>query len=110
MRYVALFILIQLVNLPLMVLGWFICLDASLAHALWLWWNTDDDALIESMSWFDRYVYLAWRNPVANLRRVPGVSGKGRPIWYWSNGKFYAKAGWMTDGYPCLSCGSGKGY
>jgi hypothetical protein len=62
------------------------------------------------MSKWDAYVYLAWRNPVANLRHVPGVSKVGRPLWYWSNQKYYAKAGWMSDGYPCLSFGSGKGY
>lgn len=106
--YVLLFILIQLVNLPLMVLGWF--MPPPVALMLWLWWNDDDDALLEGMSMGQQYIYLSWRNPVANLRHVPGVSAKGRPLWYWSNGKHYAKAGWMSDGYPCLSAGSGKGF
>jgi hypothetical protein len=108
--YAALFALIQLVNLPLMALGWLICLSPALAHDTWLWWNSDDQKLIDAMSWWNAYVYLAWRNPVANLRRIPGVSGKGRPLWYWSNQKFYAKAGWMSDGYPACSAGAGRGY
>ena len=107
MKYIALFVLIQLVNLPLMVAGWLLCL---LRPVPWLWNNTDDAELLSEMTYWQAYVYLAWRNPVANLRHVKGVSGKGRPLWYWSNGKHYAKAGWMSDGYPCLSAGSGKGY
>lgn len=108
MKYIALFILIQLVNIPLMAAGWFICLSPALAKTLWLWWNDDDPPAL--LDWRHAYVWLAWRNPVANLRYVKGVSGKGRPLWYWSNGKHYAKAGWMSDGYPCLSAGSGRGY
>lgn len=107
--YIALFALIQLVNLPLMVAGWFLC---ALPYGMvpHLWQNDDDERLIFLMSRWREYVHLAWRNPVANLRHVRGVSGKGRPLWYWSNGKHYAKAGWMSDGYPCFSFGSGRGY
>jgi hypothetical protein len=109
-----LFALIQIVNLPLTIMGWIICLSPSLANSLWLWWNDDDVALLSPMSWWQEYVYLAWRNPVANLRHVPGVSKVGRPLWYrtWTiRGKlFYAKAGWMSDGYPALSAGAGKGF
>jgi hypothetical protein len=108
-NYIALFILIQAVNLPLMVMGWFIC-ALPYRFVPWIWRNDDDSALIAGMSNIARYLYIAWRNPVGNLRHVPGVSGKGRPLWYWSNVKFYAKAGWLSDGYPCLSFGSGKGY
>ena len=112
--YALLFALIQAVNLPLMVLGWVICLSPALAHDTWLWWNSDDEKLIDAMPWWDAYVYLAWRNPVANLRTVPGVSGKGRPLFYrtYSRGtrEWYVKLGWMSDGHPACSAGSGRGY
>jgi hypothetical protein len=107
-----LFALIQLVNIPLMALGWLICLWPALAKASWLWWNSDDGAV--GATWWAQYVWLAWRNPVANLRHVPGVSRAGRPLWYrtWtmSGKQFYAKAGWMSDGFPALSAGAGRGF
>jgi hypothetical protein len=107
-----LFALIQIVNVPLMVLGWLICLSPSLAKASWLWWNSDDGAV--GGTWWARYVWLAWRNPVANLRHVWGVSKVGRPLWYrtWvlNEKQFYFKAGWMSDGYPAFSAGAGKGF
>jgi hypothetical protein len=111
MRYALLFALIQLVNLPLMVAGWFLCL---LPTVPWLWWNDDDYALIRDMTYWRRYVYIAWRNPVANLRHVPGVSKVGRPLYYrtWlvKGRQLYFKAGWMSNGYPALSAGAGRGY
>jgi hypothetical protein len=109
----VLFALIQLVSLALTPLGWFICL-LPYTSIPWLWRNSDDLYLIEKMSRWDEYVYLAWRNPVANLRHVPGVSGKGRPLYYrnWlvKGKQFYFKCGWMSDGLPCFSAGSGKGF
>jgi hypothetical protein len=111
--YVALFALIQLLNLPLMVVGWFLC-ALPYDWIPWLWRNDDDTLMIFLMTRWREYVYLAWRNPVANLRHVPGVSGKGRPLYYrtWlvKGRQFYFKAGWMSDGYPALSGGSGRGY
>jgi hypothetical protein len=108
----GLFALIQLLNLPLMVVGWF--LPPPVAQMLWLWWNDDDAALIEPMSMGAQYIYLSWRNPVANLRHVPGVSAKGRPLYYrtWlvKGRQLYCKAGWLSDGYPCCSFGGGRGY
>lgn len=109
LSYVLLFVLIQAVNLPLMVIGWVICLLPSFARLTWLWWN-DEDGAGPGTSWWSQYVWLAWRNPVSNLKHVPGVSGVGRPLWYWSNGSHYAKAGWLSDGFPCLSAGAGRGY
>lgn len=114
-KYIALFILIQLVNIPLALAGLFVCLSPALAHDTWLWWNTDDAALIDAMpSWLDKYNYLALRNPVANLRHVWGVSKIGRPLfyrtWFSFTKQFYVKAGWMSDGYPALSAGAGKGF
>lgn len=107
-----LFALIQIVNIPLMILGWFICLSPTLAKILWLWWNNEDGAV--GNTWWSRYVWLAWRNPVANLRHVPGVSKVGRPLlyktWTWRNKQFYYKLGWMSDGFPVLSAGAGKGF
>lgn len=111
--WVLLFIFVQLLNIPLMVLGWFICLDPLIADCLWLWWNSDDPPY-QAWSWWETYVWLAWRNPVANLRHVKFVSGKNRPLfyrtWVWFKKEFYVKAGWMSDGYPALSAGAGRGY
>ncbi len=111
MKYVPLFILIQLINLPLMLAGLVICLWPTFALYSHLWWNSDDPP---TGSWWHQYYWLAIRNPVANLRHVPGVSGKGRPLYYrnWivKGRQFYFKCGWMSDGYPCLSAGSGRGY
>lgn len=78
----------------------------------WLFANDDDGIAYPGrpVTRWNVFVWTAFRNPVANLRHVPGVSAKGRPLWYWSNGKYYAKAGWLSDGYICLSAGSGKGY
>jgi uncharacterized membrane-anchored protein YitT (DUF2179 family) len=113
MKYIALFVLIQFVNIPLMVLGWFICLSPALAKFTWLWWN-DEDQTGPSQKWWDQYVWLAWRNSVANFKHVPGVSGKGRPLWYrvWViRGKtYYWKSGWMSNGFPALSAGPGRGW
>jgi hypothetical protein len=112
-KYIPLFILIQLVNIPLMVLGWVLC---ALPYDVvpWLWSNDDDHSLLSTMTYWQRYVYLAWRNPVANLRHVPGVSKVGRPLFYrtWTlrSKQWYVKAGWMSDGYPACSAGAGRGY
>ena len=96
-----------------MAAGWLICL-LPYAAVPWLWSNDDDHLKINAMSRWGAYVYLAWRNPVANLRHVPGVSKVGRPLFYrtWLiRGKeFYIKAGWMSDGYPACSAGAGRGY
>jgi hypothetical protein len=109
MKYLPLFIVIQILNIPLMVLGWFICLSPALAKASWLWWN-DEDGAGPVHTWWREYIWLGWRNSVANYKHVPYVSGIGRPLWYWSNGKHYAKAGWFPDnGHPVLSAGSGNG-
>jgi hypothetical protein len=113
------FALIQIVNLVLMVPGWFICLSPALAKASRLWWNTDDGAF--GATWWDRYVWLAWRNPVANLRRVPFVAGAGRPLLYrwWTTtpddvkSGHYIKVGWESGPpyYPVFQpFGAGRGF
>jgi len=113
-----LFALIQIINIPLMVMGWFICLSPTLAKASYLWWNSDDGAV--GSTWLAKYIWLAWRNPVANLRRVSGVSGSGRPLIYrwWTKtpdnfkSGYYVKVGWEVGPpyYPVLSAGGGRGY
>lgn len=109
MKYIPLFILIQVANFALMPVGWVLCVAPETTP--WLWSNDDDADLIETMHPWDRYVYLAWRNPVSNLRHLPGVSKPGRPLWHWSNGRYYAQAGWLgKTGYPVLSAGAGQGY
>lgn len=112
---------IELVNLVLMVPGWFIGLWPALAKASWLWWNVDDGD--PGKTWWARYVWLAWRNPVADLRRIPGVSGPGRPLlyhWWISNPEtadpksgHYIKVGWESGPpyYPVFQpFGAGRGY
>jgi hypothetical protein len=118
MKYIPLFILIQLVNLPLTILGAIICLWPRLAYETWLWWNDDDPPW--NKSWVEQYYWLALRNPVANLRRIPGVSGAGRPLLYrwWTStpnnieSGWYVKIGWESGPpyYPVLSAGDGRGY
>lgn len=110
MKYLPLFLLIQIINIPFMVLGWVVCLWPHLAHATWIWWNDEDPPW--TMSWWKAYMWLAWRNSVANYKHVPGVSKVGRPLWitnFTVRGKiYYAKAGWLSNGYPCLSAGAGQ--
>lgn len=105
------FAFIQLINIPLMVVGWFICLSPKLAKLTWLWWN-DEDGAGPVPHWFSEYMWLAWRNPVANLKHVPGISKVGRPLFYrhWGDPGWYIKMGWMSNGYPAFSAGSGRGY
>lgn len=115
------FWLIQFVSANLAFLGLFICLSPALAKASWLWWNSDDGAV--GATYWARYRWLAWRNPVANLRRVPGVSGPGRRLtyhWWVSNPEtadpksgHYIKVGWLSGPpyYPVFQpFGAGRGY
>lgn len=117
--YWLFFALIQIVNLALMIPGWFICLSPALAKTSWLWWNSDDGAV--GATYWARYRWLAWRNPVANLRRVSGVSALGRPLLYhwWTStpgdlkSGHYIKVGWEVGPpyYPVFQpFGAGRGY
>lgn len=118
LAFALFFAAIQFVNLLLFVPGILICLWPALAKASWLWWNSDDGMV--GATWWQRYVWLAWRNPVANLRRVPLVSGAGRPLIYhwWTStpedfkSGHYAKVGWEagTPFYPVMSAGAGRGF
>lgn len=115
MKYLPLFVLIQLVNLPLMIIGIPVAaFDLIFNEPVpWIWENMDDTPPASWSKW-RTFVWLALRNPVANLRHVAGVSKPGRPIFYrtWTTfGKlFYVKAGWMGNGYPAFSAGAGRGY
>jgi hypothetical protein len=118
----ALFILIQLVSLVLQIIGIpviGICLIASW-RVPWIWWNDDDGAGPDSHSKWEAFVWLALRNPVDNLKRVPGVAGPGRPLLYhwWTStpqdpkSGHYVKAGWESGEpyFPVCSAGAGRGY
>lgn len=82
---------------------------------MWIWDNEEDG--IEGFLPFSKWDEFDWaeiRNPVANLRHVWGVSGKGRPLW-WKTFKLfgkdvYYKFGWMNNGFPACSIGGGRGY
>ncbi len=81
-----------------------------------LWGNLENGIVgpAETLNRWNAFVWSALRNSANNLRYLPGVSKAGRPLWYrtWTiRGRlYYAKAGWLSDGYPCLSFGAGKGY
>lgn len=118
MKYIPLFILIQLVSLVLTLLGLpivLICLFHYHHYAewpkwAWLWFN-DEDGFGPKRGFWNEFNWLAIRNSCNNLRYVRGVSKPGRPLWYWTNGKHYAKAGWEAGtGWPSLSAGSGNGF
>lgn len=103
----------QLVSLPLMVIGWVLCLDPGTLP--WLWCDSTNPKGVEAMTWWQRYRYLGWRNPVCNLKLVKGVATPGGPLlyrtWYWRGKQFYYKIGYMPhEGYPACSAGAGRGY
>lgn len=130
LKYISLFVLIQLTSFVLNILGIIpVALAVALErtrvmpngiihftdHFMWIWDNEEDG--IEGFLPFSKWDEFDWselRNPVANLRHVRGVSGVGRPMFYrtWVsfNKQFYVKAGWMSDGFPALSAGAGKGF
>lgn len=106
------FWVIQFLNAQAMFLGIFICLCPPLAKFLWLWWNDDDGAV--GATWWQRYIWLAWRNPVDNFKHVKWTQ-RNKPLyyknWYTKSGKqYYIKVGWMSDSYCAMSAGSGRGY
>jgi hypothetical protein len=105
------FWLIQFVNWHLVVIGWFVCLSPRLAKALWIFWNDDDGAV--GATYWARYRWLAWRNPVDNLKHLKLAQAPG-PLayrtWIWRGRQYYYKVGWMSDTYPAMSIGAGRGY
>lgn len=136
MKYIPLFILIQLVSLVLQLVGLPVCAYLALCgnwrtqnnqplhFPKWAWiWDNQEDGVCpytymrENLPWSISRVCFYWtalRNPVNNLRYVPGVSKVGRPLFYntWTvlGKQFYVKAGWMSNGFPACSFGAGRGY
>jgi hypothetical protein len=133
-KWILLFIAIQIVSLVLTVLGIPICAILALAcaattksarfpqppamAAIWGWprpfwlWSNDVDGVYGSGNPHTRWQAFAWtalRNPCNNLRFVPGVSKVGRPLWRveWTiiDKRYYAQAGWNNSGFPVLSAG-----
>ncbi len=130
MKYVALFIAIQLAALLLTIVGIPVC--AALAYIgysfptegkwhwpKWAWiWDNEEDGVWPNWyakanpTWSTARVEFMWtglRNSANNLRYVPGVSKVGRPLWRktWGAkpGGWYAQAGWNNSGFPVLSAG-----
>ena len=131
LKYLALFALIQVASLVLTLVGVPLC--AVLAYGKfytssvnrdthnfpkWAWlWDNEEDGVCPAWYAHDHtwslsrsvFVWSAFRNPCNNLRFVPGVSLKGRPLWRreWTMlGKpYYVQAGWNESGYPVLSGG-----
>lgn len=128
--YIGLFLMIQVVSLILTIIGIPVC--AVLAYGKfsrpisgkwywpkWAWvWSNDEDGVwphwycIDHPNWSTPRLEFHWtalRNPCNNLRYVPGVSLKGRPLWRktWGAkpGGWYAQAGWNGSGFPVLSAG-----
>lgn len=116
-KYVLLFIAIQVIALILAVLGIPICATLAASGVIpwprWAWlWNNQVDGIYGPGNPHTRWQAFLWtalRNPVNNLRFVPGVSKAGRPLWRktWGArpGGWYAQAGWENSGYPVLSAG-----
>lgn len=118
LKYVLLFVAIQLVSLVLTVIGIPVILVLEFLGAETL---TDGKWHLPRWAWiFDNaedgvapsgYTMIGWylRNPVNNLRFVRGVSKVGRPLWRktWGAkpGGWYVQAGWNPSGYPVLSAG-----
>ena len=122
MRYVALFILIQLASLVLTLVGIPLCAllavleEWEIAHGkpqwvgFWLWSNERDGICGPfPLTRWNAFYWSALRNPCNNLRFVPGVSKVGRPIyrktWGPKPGGWYFQAGWNPSGFPVFSGG-----
>lgn len=122
------FALIQIVSFVLTFFGLLVIsglsiskswiLDGSIWHwPRWAWiWDNEIDGITpkgQLPTRWNTFYWTALRNPVNNLRFIPSVSKVGRPLfyrtWKWMGKDYYFKAGWMSDGFPCLSAGGGKG-
>jgi hypothetical protein len=134
MKFVPLFIAIQLASLLLTIIGLPVCALLAFSHdwrmtvspisgrsiltwPRWAWvWSNDEDGIDGSAPFHPEYsaarrafVWSALRNPCNNLRFVRGVSKVGRPLWRktWGAkpGGWYVAAGWNNSGFPVLSGG-----
>lgn len=127
MKWILLFIAIQIASLVLVLVGipvvgllaylqvWEKPAIAAQWHwasrAFWIWDNAEDGICAPGTTptvW-GAFYWSALRNPCNNLRFVPGVSKVGRPLWRktWGAkpGGYYAQAGWNQSGFPVLSAG-----
>lgn len=105
------FWVIQFLSINMEIVGWVVCLSPALAKVSWIYWNDDDGAVGDT--WWKRYLWLAWRNPVDNFKHVRWTQAPGPLVyktWMWRGKQYYYKAGWMSDTYCALSFGSGRGY
>jgi hypothetical protein len=126
--YILLFLAIQLVSLALTLIGLpiiaiLLIFEEEKKYAIyedgvpnreqyhwpkWAWiWDNDENGICPHPifnAWYAFY-WAGLRNPVANLRLVPGVSKIGRPLWRWIKGGWYAQAGWDDRGFPVFSAG-----
>jgi hypothetical protein len=117
-KWWAFFALFQALGALLFFPGLLICLSPTVARLSWLWWNSDDPPT--GWGWLRAYKWLAFRNHVANMRRIPGCAGPGRPLiyhWWEANpadikSGHYFKMGWESGPpyYPVWSAGSGRGF
>jgi hypothetical protein len=126
-KWILLFIAIQIVALILALVGLPIVALLALAHAWekpgitaqWHWdvaaawpWDNEVDGICApgtTPTAWRAFYWSALRNPCNNFRFVPGVSKVGRPLWRktWGAkpGGWYAQAGWNNSGFPVLSAG-----
>lgn len=130
MKYIALFIAIQLASLGLTIIGVPVCFALAYLECskpsggMWHWpkwaWIFDNKEDGVWPGWYANthldwsaarleFHWTALRNPCNNLRYVRGISKVGRPLWRktWTmRGKpYYAQAGWNASGFPVLSAG-----
>jgi len=107
----GLFWRIQFLSANMMIAGWFVCLSPSLAKRTWIFWNDDDGAV--GATYWARYRWLAWRNPVDNFKHVKWTQAP-EPLtyktWQWRGKQYYYKAGWLSDTFCALSFGAGRGW
>lgn len=134
LKWITLFAAIQLANACLFLVGLPVCALLAYTHwyhlgadrkyhwPAWAWiWDNEEDGVFAD--WYlkahpersevtNAFIWTALRNSVNNLRYVPYISAKGRPLWLrnWTfRGKvFYAKAGWNASGFPVISAGAGQ--
>lgn len=84
----------------------------------WQWLNQiygnarDGLSGTKSLTPWNAFVWSALRNSTNNFDAM--CVRPGYPLYYRTATKFgkqfYFKAGWLSDGYPCLSAGAGRGY
>lgn len=126
MRYIPLFVAIQLVSLVLVIFGvpivgllaYFYAWEVVATkfqwrggYLTWIYGNLEDGIVGPGMAMnrWNAFYWSSLRNPCNNLRYVPGVSNVGRPLrrveWTMLGKPYYGQAGWNSRGFPVLSAG-----